>query len=183
MSDNSGSSHQLNKQLDHQEVVKQAHTFPLSVLANNIEIAGNVGSLFRITDALGIEKLYLTGTTAIPPKYKIRKAARSADQRVDYSQATSAIEVVTQLKSDGYTIISLEITTQSMDLRSFTKNHSLQQLQPICLIIGAEQEGITQELLNASDFTLHIPMYGENSSMNVATSCAILIYELIRDYH
>ncbi len=171
-----------NAQLSHQEVIKNTHRFPICVLAHNIEIAGNVGSLFRIADAFGVEKLYLTGTTAVPPKYKIRKAARSADKRIPYTQAPSAIEAVTQLKSDGYIIISLEITTNSMDLRSFTQSHSRTHEQAICLIIGSEQSGISQELLDCSDYTLHIPMFGENSSMNVATSCAIALYELIREY-
>lgn len=171
-----------NAQLDHHEIKKSSRTFPISILADDIEIAGNVGSLFRIADAFGVKSLYLTGTTAVPPKYKIRKAARSADQRIKYFEAPSAIEVVKQLKLDGYTIISLEISSQSMDLKSFTHSHPLASVQPICLIIGSEQTGINQQLLDASDYTIHIPMYGENSSMNVATSCAIALYELIRDY-
>lgn len=166
-----------NIQLDHQQSQQSVKKHPICILANNIEIAGNVGSLFRVADAFGIEKLYLTGTTAIPPKYKIRKAARSADERIPFSATPSAIEVVTDLKSKGYTIISLEITSNSKELQSFT----MSSLQSICLIIGSENAGIQQQLLDASDHTLHIPMYGKNSSMNVATSCAIAVYELTRD--
>lgn len=167
-----------NIQLKHSDIKQQSQKFPLCVVANNIEIAGNVGSLFRIADAFGVEKLFLTGSTAVPPKYKIRKAARSADERIPYEVASSALEVVTGLKSQGYKIISLEITSNSQDIRQL----NLTKAESICLIIGAENAGIDQALLDLSDLTVHIPMYGKNSSMNVATSCAIALYELIRDF-
>lgn len=167
-----------NIQLQHNKTQQQSIKFPISILANDIEIAGNVGSLFRVADAFAIEKLYLTGTTAVPPKYKIRKAARSADDRISYESSPSAIEVVQRLKSQNTKIVSLEITTTSQDIRSFIMPKS----QAICLIIGSENAGISQALLDISDETVHIPMYGENSSMNVATSCAIALYEFIRDY-
>ncbi len=167
-----------NTQLQHEEITNPSKQFPVCILANDIEFASNVGSLFRIADAFGVEKLYLTGATAIPPKYKIRKSARSADTRIPFSHSPSAIEVVTLLKSQDYTIISLEITAQSEDIRTFNMTAS----QPICLIIGAEKNGVSQALLDVSDHTLHIPMYGKNSSLNVATSCAIAIYELIRGF-
>ena len=167
-----------NIQLKHSDIKQQSQKFPLCVVANNIEIAGNVGSLFRIADAFGVEKLFLTGSTAVPPKYKIRKAARSADERIPYEVASSALEVVTGLKSQGYKIISLEITSNSQDIRQL----NLTKAESICLIIGAENAGIDQALLDLSDLTVHIPMYGKNSSMNVATSCAIALYELVRDF-
>jgi len=167
-----------NIQLPHSKTQQLSNKFPISILANDIEIAGNVGSLFRVADAFAIEKLYLTGTTAIPPKYKIRKAARSADERIPYESAPSAIEVIQRLKSQNTKIVSLEITSSSQDIRSF----NMPQSQPICLIIGSENTGVSQALLDLSDETVHIPMYGENSSMKVATSCAIALYEFVRNY-
>jgi tRNA G18 (ribose-2'-O)-methylase SpoU len=167
-----------NTQLEHQQTSLQTKNFPISLLADDIEIAGNVGSLFRLSEAFGIEKIYLTGSTAVPPKYKIRKAARATDKKIPYEYLPSAIEVVNHLKSQHYKIISIEITTRSQDLRSFSMSNS----QPICVIVGSENKGIKQALLDASDHTLHIPMYGENSSMNVANSCAIALYQLVQFY-
>lgn len=165
-----------NQQLNHAESNSENAIFPLSILANNIEIAGNVGSLFRVADAFGIEKLYLTGNTQTPPKYKIRKAARSTDNHIPYIYEESAATVIEQLKNDGYTIIALEITARSKNIRDFklTKN------QKTCLIIGSENLGISADLLTLSDHHIHISMYGKNSSMNVITSCAIAVHELIQ---
>ena len=165
-----------NQQLSHAESSSKDTTFPLSILANNIEIAGNIGSLFRVADALGVEKLYLTGTTQTPPKYKIRKAARSADNHIPYVYKESALETIELLKANGYTIIALEITASSENIRDFT----LTKKEKICLIIGSENLGISADLLALSDHHVHISMYGKNSSMNVITSCAIAVHELIQ---
>lgn len=169
----SKTSHQ---QLNHAEANTEANVFPLCILANNIEIAGNVGSLFRVADALGIEKLYLTGTTQTPPKYKIRKAARSTDNHIPYVYEESANTVIEHLKDNGYTIVALEITARSKDIREFT----LSPKEKTCLIIGSENVGISEALLRLADHHIHIPMYGKNSSMNVITSCAIAVHELIQ---
>ncbi len=180
-----------NQQLDHKQASVQINPwvntdikkFPISILAHNINIAGNVGSLFRVADALGIEKLYLTGTTATPPKYKIRKAARASDKHIDYAYYESATELLNTLKSSGTQIICLEITASSIDIRDFKlPTDTSNKANKLCLVIGSENEGVATELLSLADQTVHIPMYGENSSMNVATSCAIALYELIQHF-
>ena len=125
---------------------------------------------------MGVEKLYLTGTTQTPPKYKIRKAARSADKHIPYDYEESALDVIEQLKANGYTIVALEITARSEDIRDF----KLTKQEKTCLLIGSENLGISADLLGLSDHHVHIPMYGKNSSMNVITSCAIAVHELIQ---
>jgi len=182
MTDSTLQNTRQNIQLDHLQSQQPTKKIPIYILADNIEIAGNVGSLFRIADAFGVEKLYLTGTKAVPPKYKIRKASRSADQRIPFDYTKSALSLATQLKEKGYIIISLEISSQSQSLREFSLLNEGGINGKICLIIGSENTGIKQELLDISDHTLHIPMYGHNSSKNVATSCAIAIYELIQTF-
>lgn len=172
----SSHSSDISEQLSHAESYSENTMFPLSILANNIEIAGNVGSLFRVADALGIEKLYLTGTTQTPPKYKIRKAARSTENHIPYIYKASALDVIKQLKDNDYTIIALEITANSKNIREF----KLTKGQKTCLIIGSENLGISEKLLATADHHIHIPMYGKNSSMNVITSCAIAVHELIQ---
>ncbi|MEE9302454.1 MAG: TrmH family RNA methyltransferase [Thiotrichaceae bacterium] len=165
-----------NIQLKHEDIPFEASQFPVHILAHNIELAGNIGSLFRIADAFGIEKLYLSDQLEIVSPLKIRKAARSTQKTVNYCYIESAIDLVKGLQADGYTIISLEVTSASQSLREFVEGQH--PLKKVCLIVGSEKEGITQALLDASDYTLHIPMYGGNSSMNVVTATAITLYEL-----
>ena len=138
-----------NKQLNHAESSSENTTFPISILANDIEIAGNVGSLFRVADALGVKKLYLTGSTKTPPKYKIRKAARSTEKHIPYSYHESPAELLITLKQEGYIIIALEITPRSQNIREF----KISKNEKICLLIGSENHGISNDLLAPVSYT------------------------------
>ena len=152
--------------------------FPVCFLATDFDVPMNVGSLFRIADALGVEKIYLTGRSIVPPNSKISRTARYAERYVAHAYRESALMVVAELKQAGYTIISLEITTASIDIRTLT----LAADAKVCLILGSDETGVAQELLDVSDYTVHSPMIGHNSSMNVATACAIATFEIVRKY-
>jgi tRNA G18 (ribose-2'-O)-methylase SpoU len=171
-------SERQNVQLTHAEHTARNVKLPVCIIAPDIEGPMNIGSLFRIADALGIEKLYLTGSSPVPPNPKIRKTSRATEQFVAHEHHASALDLVKQLRGLGYKIVSLEITTHSRDLREL----SSLSFDKVALIVGSENTGIAQELLNASDFTLHIPMFGQSSSMNLATACAIGAFELARRF-
>lgn len=165
-----------NIQLDHNYHQAKNRTFPICFLAHNIDSPMNIGSLFRIADALGVERIYLSGTSATPPNSKIRKTSRSTEKYVNFVYENDPIVIVNDLKSEGYIIVSLEITSSSIDISEI----SLSGNEKICLVVGSEKAGICEELLEASDHTTHIPMMGQNSSMNVASACSIATYEIIK---
>lgn len=148
----------------------------MCLLAHDFDTPMNVGNLFRIADALGVEKLYLSGSTPVPPNTKIRKTSRATEKYIPYSYESDPVAIIQRLKSDGYKIASLEITSSSIDIREL----NLSPDDKICLILGSEKGGVIQALLDVSDITIHIPMLGQNSSMNVATACAIATYEITR---
>ena len=167
-----------NIQLDHSHHHAKAKKHPVCFIAHDIDVPMNIGSLFRIADALGVEKIYLSGSSPVPPNSKIKKTSRSTEKYVPFSYEESPLNIVKRLKSEGYTIISLEITSSSLDIRELLISNN----EKICLILGSENSGVCQELLYASDKTLHIPMLGQNSSMNVATACSIATFEIIRKF-
>lgn len=164
-----------NIQLSHDEHRADAHRFPLSLLACDMATPENVGSLFRLADALGVEKLYLAGTTPAPPNRKIKKTSRSAEKYVPYECAADPLAVVERLRAGGYRIVSLELTSASLDLAALPVSKG----EKICLVLGSENAGVSQSVLDISDSVVHIPMRGRNSSMNVAMACAIAAYEII----
>lgn len=168
----------LNIQLDHSHHHSSGKIYPLCFLVHDMDVPMNVGSLFRIADALGVEKIYLSGSSLVPPNSKINKTSRSSEKYVAYEYKQSPVEIINQLKLDGYTIISLEITSASIDIRKL----SVAPNQKICLILGSESKGVCQELLDLSDITVHMPMLGQNSSMNVATACSIATFEILGKY-
>jgi len=166
-------------QLNHCHHCAQDKKYPVCFLAHDIDVPMNIGSLFRIADALGIEKLYLSGTSLVPPNTRIRKTSRATEKYVPFSYEKNPLDIIKKLKSEGYTILSLEITTSSIDISQLSPDKA----EKICLVLGSEKSGVCQELLNESDFVLHIPMMGKNSSMNVANACSIAAYEITRKYH
>jgi len=164
-----------NLQLDHSSH-RGAAPLPLRLLAHDVGIALNVGALFRIADALGVEHLHLSGDSPVPPDPKIRRSARSAERHVAWSYVADPLATVAALKAQGWHIVSLELSTQSIALDEWVLTPGAR----ICLIVGAENAGVCQALLDASDVTVHIPMRGHNSSMNVANACAIATYDIAR---
>ena len=161
-------------QLDHSAHRADAARLPLRIVAHNLVSPENVGGLFRLADALAVEKLYLCGETPCPPNRRIHKVSRATVNAVAWQKVEQPVALLQQLRQAGYRIISLELTTASVDLAEL----GLQANDKVCLIVGAEKHGVAQELLDASDCCAHIPMRGRNSSMNVAMACAIATYEI-----
>ena len=172
---------QDNIQLTHKEHRLSTIKFPLSIIANDIADPLNVGSLFRLSDALGVEKLYLCGDTPAPPNAKIKKASPSTAKYVAYETHASAEILVSCLKESGSFSIALETTSLSMTIGSDQFQQKIRDNQPVCLIIGSENTGVSETLLSLADMTTHIPMYGNNSSMNVISAASIVCYEISRN--
>jgi len=168
-----------NKQLDHRQHQPKNEKYPVCLLAHDIERPTNIGSLFRIADALGLEKIYLSGTSLTPPNNKISKTSRATEKAVPFSYIDDPIDLLARLKAEGYTIVSLEISTLSLDILDL----QIRPKEKICLILGSENKGVSQELLEASDKTVHITMQGQNSSMNIASACSIAVFEIIRKFN
>lgn len=144
----------------------------ICLLAHNIRSMWNVGAMFRTCDGLQIEKLYLTGYTAHPPRKEITKTAIGAEQHVPWEYARNPLPLIEQLQNDGWQIVALEIDERSVDLSSFSA------ADKVCLIVGHELTGVPQELLAASDAVVSIPMLGKKESLNVAVATGIALYEL-----
>ncbi len=178
MSDHQDEPEQL--QLQHHQLAQAPRQFPVCLLAHDLEGSRNVGALFRIADSLGVEMLYLSGTSTTPPNRKLRKASRRTEKWVPHQYHEDPLEIIARLKDEGCLIVGLEITSHSLDIRDFTSDQLWQQHRKICLLPGTENQGLSDELLAQCDLTVHLPMFGRNSSMNVATACALALFEILK---
>jgi tRNA G18 (ribose-2'-O)-methylase SpoU len=163
------------KQLDHYSSLFTKRTLPVTLVCEQVTNAPNVGSLFRAADAFGIEKLVFCGEH-IPLGRKMTKTSRATEKSVNFEITNNALEVVTELKDKGYQVVALEITSTSTSIYS----HKFSKDQPIALIIGDENFGISENILKLSDSIIHIDMFGQNSSMNVVQATSITLYEITR---
>lgn len=150
--------------------------FPIYAVLEDIRSMYNVGSIFRTSDAARIEKLFLCGYTAYPPRKEIDKTALGATESVPWHHHEMAVEIVDSLKKENVTIIALEHTDQSKDL------YHTDLPFPAAVVFGNEINGLSPAILELADIALEIPMYGMKHSLNVSVAYGIVIYELLRKY-
>ncbi len=145
------------------------------LLAHNIRSLWNVGSLFRTSDAFDVERIYLTGYTAVPPRREISKTALGAEEHVAWEQCEDPKKAILKLKKRGFTIVALEQARGAVDLKKF------ESPTKVCLIVGHEVLGVPKELLKLCDAIVHIPMHGTKESLNVAVASGIALHHLRQD--
>lgn len=153
---------------------KSSDKFPLTIVVDNVRSMHNVGSIFRTSDAFLVEKIYLCGITPTPPHREIQKTALGATESVDWQYAESTIEVVNQLKKEGWTILALEQTTNSVMLDEL----KVEKGEKIAIVLGNEVEGVNQEVINLCNKAVEIPQFGTKHSFNVSVSCGIMLWQV-----
>ncbi len=170
------------KKLTHDEISENRPTLenidkvkkaPIYVVLNSIRSSYNVGSIFRTSDGAMIEKLYLCGYTPYPPNKQVLKTALGSTESVKWEHVDDAVELVKKLKSNGVKICALEQTNKSIPYYNVKSNNF-----PLCLIVGNEITGVSQELIDLCDFAIDIPQYGIKQSLNVAVAYGISVFEL-----
>lgn len=144
------------------------------IVLDSLKCAHNIGTILRLSDALLIKKVFICGDTIVPPNRKIRSGSIGAEKWVDWEYCSSALEVVKELKSKNVTIVSAEIADNSIEYTNYVPSF------PICLILGREYDGVSKELLEISDYVLHLPILGMCNSINVSAAASVLMYYL---YH
>ena len=162
-------------QLTHYNTNFKNRSFPITLVCENVTNAPNIGSIFRTADAFGIEKLIFCGEF-IPLGRKMTKTSRATEKVVNFEVKDNALKVIETLKKDGFTIISLEITSNSQPIHSVEFSNE----KPIALVIGDENFGVSEAILKLSDKIIHIDMFGQNSSMNVVQATNIALYEITK---
>ncbi len=165
-------------QLTYYDHTNSGTKYPLAFLLDNITSPNNIGSAFRLADALGVEKMYLVGKTLCPPNRRITKTARCKEKEILWEYFQTAEEALQTVRNNGYAIVSAEITDNSKDLSECV----FEKFEKICLVAGSERYGVSQEILDVSDEVVHIPMVGKGSSMNVVAALAIVTYEALKQY-
>ncbi len=158
------------------EQFKSQDKFPIIMVLDNIRSMNNVGSVFRTCDAMNVEKLYLCGITACPPQKEIAKTALGATESVDWEYAEDAAALARRLKEEGYTIAIVEQT----DTSEMLQNIDFKQYGKLCLVVGNEVFGISDELLPICDLAVEIPQFGTKHSLNVTIAAGIVLWEATR---
>ncbi|HET7713382.1 MAG TPA: TrmH family RNA methyltransferase [Patescibacteria group bacterium] len=185
---NKKSTRQLVAERPSPKILARMPRHPIYVVLDNVRSLENVGLIFRLCDALRVEKLFLTGITGYPPmgdadprpsniqEHALNQITKTGIKLVPYvpwEYRENILEVLDELKSGGAQIVSLEQTDESKNYRDADYRF------PVVVILGHEREGIADPVLGKSDQLVEIPMHGIGNSLNVATALAVIGYELV----
>ncbi|TYP74197.1 TrmH family RNA methyltransferase [Aquimarina intermedia] len=164
----------MTQQLHHTSDAFQKRAHPIVLICDHIGSPANIGSIFRLADSFGVSHIYFIGEHIAIESKRMERTARATHKIVSYDVLPDATSLLPELRGKGYAVVALEITDTSTPIH----NYKINQEQPIALILGEENTGVSQELLAQADTSVHINMYGNNSSMNVAMATGIALYEL-----
>ncbi len=169
-----------NRELNRKSVeeFKQTSKMPVTVVLDNIRSLNNIGSIFRTSDAFLVERMILCGITACPPHNDIRKTALGADEAVDWFYAENILEILSDFKTRGYTLIAIEQAESAVMLNEF----QISENQKYVLIFGNEVKGVQQSVVDLCDFCIEIPQGGTKHSLNVSVSAGAVLWEFFKQF-
>jgi len=157
------------------------HNRHVRLLLDNIRSVHNVGSIFRTAETLGVKHIYCLGTTPTPndrfgrPRSDFAKVALGAENMIpwEHTEADQGVALVKRLKKEGYEVIALEQAVNSCDYKEV-------KVGPKTLIIlGAEVDGVANDLQKLADVIAEIPQKGQKESLNVSVAAGIFLYRLL----
>jgi tRNA G18 (ribose-2'-O)-methylase SpoU len=161
------------------EDLKKIKKNPIFIVLDNVLDTYNIGSIFRLADAVAAEKVFLCGQTETPPNSRIKKASVNTWKWVAWSYSPSAQKALSSIKSQSASRRkSLKIYAVEQSPKSVPYNKVDYQL-PCAVVVGHETEGISKEILEMADEIVEIPMFGVNKSLNVIVSLGIVIYQIM----
>tara|TARA_E500000318_G_scaffold91798_1_gene90188 strand:+ start:243 stop:767 length:525 start_codon:yes stop_codon:yes gene_type:complete len=163
-------------QLTHSQNKFSNKKFPVTLVLDHISGEANIGSIFRLSDAFHVEEIIFCGTEPNLNSNRLKKTSRSTHEYVKFHFSENPTAIIKGKKAEAYSIIALEITQNSVPIQQL----ELKPSEKVVLIAGHENFGISEDLLRLCDSIVHIPMFGNNSSMNVAQAIGISLYEITK---
>ena len=163
-------------QATHDSTTFEKKKFPIVLILDGISSPANMGSLFRLADAFGIEKLIFCESPVDIKSNRLKRTARATIKNVFFEERENSEAVCRELKVEGYKILALEVASGSIPVQE----SNFQNQEKVALVLGNESRGVKKEILEMADNLLHIEMFGDNSSMNVTHAAAIALFEITK---
>jgi len=142
------------------------------VAMDSIRSAFNVGSIIRVTDAVGFESILLSMNTPGKENLQVRKTAMGCAEWIPQKKYRKLAVALNRVKKEGYTIIGIETIPAS-----FTYDQYLWPEKGI-VVLGNEETGISEDVMKICDAFVHLPMSGIKNSINVANAFAVIAFHI-----
>lgn len=145
---------------------------PLILVLESVEKPGNLGAIMRTADAAGLDALIVCDPQTDVYNPNVVRSSLGAVFTLPVGITTSQ-DAIVWLKSHHLSIICTSLTAA---IPYTQMNFSV----PVAIVLGAEDTGLSDTWLKASDRNVIIPMCGQVDSLNVSVSAGIVIFEAIR---
>ena len=130
----------------------------------------NAAAIVRSVEACGFHKIVaMESENVFNPNLRVTKGAETW---VEVEKLPHSLDSIKEIKNRGYKIVAVSPEKNATLLPDFSIS------EPVALVFGTEKGGVTDEILDFSDETLAIPMYGFTRSFNVSVAASICMYEL-----
>ena len=143
---------------------------------DDVENPTNVGAMFRSAAALGIEAIVLTGASSDPLYRRASRVSVGTVFQVPWTKLPKGQSYVDELQSLGFKTAAMALTDDSVSI----DDKRLLQEDRLAIILGNEGFGLSEEVINASDYVVKIPMQNNVDSLNVAAASSIAFWEIMK---
>lgn len=168
-------SHQLRNSKPEEGIRQQKNIRrnPIVLVLDNVLDTYNIGTFFRLADAIAAEKIFLCGPVVTPPNLKIHRSSIGTWKWIPWENHLEVGDCLKKLKGEGYQITAVELDKNSVNYQKAKYNF------PVALVLGSEMNGISPQTLKLCDQIVEIPMHGINKSLNVLVSASVIAFDVV----
>jgi TrmH family RNA methyltransferase len=145
------------------------------VVLENLQDPGNLGTVLRTAEALGIEKVILLGSCCDPFSPKVLRASMGAVFRLSLEMEEDVEKLGNRLKGEGITLLAAVPDASAVPVTEIDFQKGLYSIW-----IGNEGNGLTRQAMDVCHKKVVIPMIGRAESFNASAAATILLWEMQR---
>ena len=154
------------------EVLEKSNN-PFVLILDQINDVRNFGAIIRTAEISGVDGIIIQNSSSAPVNSDTIKTSAGAIFNIPICK-------VNHIKDAIYHLQSLNISIISASEKSTKNIYDVDLKGPIAIIMGSEQKGINKSVINLSDESVKLPMYGKIESLNVSVACGVFLYEVVR---
>ena len=146
---------------------------PFVLILDQISDVRNFGAIIRTAEISGVDGIIIQNSSSAPVNSDTIKTSAGAIFNIPICK-------VNHIKDAIYHLQSMNISIISASEKSEKNIYDLDLKVPLAIIMGSEQKGINKSVINLSNESVKLPMYGKIESLNVSVACGIFLYEVVR---
>lgn len=151
---------------------KVSNSIPVALLLDGIRSTHNIGAILRSAECFGIEKVFIHRPYEDFDEKLFFKTAMGAQDNLDISYFEDSINIIDSYINKNYKVVVIDTLEKSSSYKNLNVD------DPLLIVLGHEQLGVSLEVIKKAHYKIHIPLGGQKNSLNVSNTCAIILSEI-----